>query len=872
MKLNKHILFVISGSLVAGMAVLSNYSNPVQSPLAGHETQKEDEEEGEHDARGAYESFYSMKLNEVTGTVEPEWVQAAVDQANKLRLSSRAAKPINWVNMGPDNVGGRIRAFLMHRDSNHLMFAGSVSGGLFRSNTNGLSWYPVNDMQENLSVNCIAQTPDGTIYYGTGEGGFTNLSGTRNGSPAFIGAGVFKSTDNRGTVFNKIPATNTAAYMQCNAMVAHPTENYLFVATESGVYRTSNGGASFTMVRGGAIRDMVIDKDGIVWCSSSGGAIFKGNADGTSFAQVNNGIAPGGRTALAISPEDPQYVYALGSSGGALSGVWRSTNAGQNWELIVGSSTVTNIFGSNNQGWYDNVIAVDPINKNHIYMGGVVLAEWDNKDGFREIASTFSAPWNNGYIHADKHVIQFNMKTNPATMIVGTDGGLFSSQNRTVWTDMNRGFTTYQCYNIAANYLGHVVGGSQDNGNYLINFTGNSFNGQPSKTGIHIGPQADGFDAEFSRFKPQTIFVSMQNGPVYRTANSGQSVSTFWDLRQDGKTPSDFNTTYTLWESDEKTSMLWLAKNQDIWVAINPTDFSQAVNWFLVGSSLGSDRIIEMDHTPDGDHLFACKQGKLYRFDSLQSATYSISLYPGSRDIPKPIKKTLITPSALGGRTITSVNVDQADPNHVVVTAGGYGNTSYVFETNNGLDDVPVWINITGNLPLMPVYDAVVDVDDPNRIIIGTELGVWLTENGGTTWEEANTGMARVPVYEIRGYEFNSWEGMALYVGTHGRGYFKSSSLLTSTKKIRSNQASTAKGYPNPAKEMISISYEAGKAGNAVVEIYNVKGDKVASFTNNGVFGSNEVKVNVSAYTPGYYFARVVQGSSVSTVKFAVTR
>jgi hypothetical protein len=867
MKRNKLILLATSFFLVTGIVVMSQFSGA--GSVVNNQIQmfSEEEEEDEHaqEIRGAMESIYSMRLNEATGTLEPEWVEQAIAQADKLRVSSRAAKPITWENMGPDNVGGRSRAFLMHRDSANLMFVGCVSGGLFRSNTTGQSWYPVNDMESNLNVNCIAQTPDGTIYYGTGEGGFTNLDGTRNGSPAFLGRGVYKSTDNRGLDFNNL--SNTAAWYACNAMVAHPTENWLWVATESGLYRTANGGTNFTLVRSGTYKDMAIDKDGIVWASTSNGTILKGNSDGTTMTTMNNGIAPLGRTSIAISPQDPQYVYVMGSNSSGLTGIWRTTNGGTDWEKIVAYSTITNILGG--QGYYDNVIGVDPLNKNKIFMGGVVLATWDIDKGFREIASTFDAPWSNSYVHADKHIIQFNMRTSPPTMIVGTDGGLYFSQNQSTWTPRNRGYTSLQCYNIAANYLGHMVGGSQDNGNYLINFTGNSFDGKPSKTGIHIGPQADGFDTEFSRFKPEIIFVSMQNGPVYRTANSGQSTSTFWDDRQDGSVPTDFNTTFTLWEKSATESKLFLAKNSDVWVAINPTDFSNPVDWFLVAQSLGNDRIIEMDHTPDGDHLFICKSQRVYRVDSILSATWDPS--SAVRAIPAPIKTVNITPAAAAGRVVTSVNVDQSNPNHVVVTLGGYGNSAYVYESNNALAVTPTWSNITGNLPSMPVYDAVIDTDDPDRIILATDLGIWLTENGGTNWEEANTGMARLPVFEIRGYEFNPWEGMVMYIGTHGRGYFKSGSLLTSTKKLEKD-ATSIKVYPNPARENIQIAFTAKANGKAVVEIYSIKGELVKTVNHNSVAGNNTVALDVSAYKAGYYFARVIQGSSASTSKFAVSK
>jgi Secretion system C-terminal sorting domain len=865
MKLNKLILISSGVVLTAGMAILaetevagSRWSNPFA---------KAQKESGEtEEIQGALESIYSLRLNERTGTIEPEWFDAAVAQVNN-RVSSRG-NTLKWTNMGPDNVGGRIRAFLIHnhKDSGHVMFAGSVSGGLFRSRTNGQSWVPVVDPTSNLSITCIAQTPDGTIYYGTGEGGFTNLGGTRNGSPAFPGNGVYKSTSTAGNAYTNL--ANTISWSVCNAMVAHPTENWLWVSNGNGIFRTADGGANWTRISTGVFRDMVVDKDGFIWCTNSSGRVFKGNADGTAIT-VFNGITTGGRTSIAVSPQDPQYVYLLGSDDRFLTGVWRTTNGGANWDLLVSKTEVTEIFGTG-QGYYDNCIAVDPLNKNRVYLGGVDMAMWDTDNGFRQIASTFDAPWNASYVHADKHLITFNTRTNPPTMIVGSDGGLAFSTNRSVWTQMNRNFFSYQAYNVAANYLGHVAGGSQDNGTQLINFTGNAFNGEPSKNALEIYG-GDGFDVEFSKFKPSTIFMSTYYGRIARTANNGQSNSTFWDKRLDGTSQTDFNTTFSLWEKDATTSRLFLAKDADVWCAVNPTDFSNPVEWFLIASGTGNTRIIEMDHTPDGNHVFVAKPGALWRIDSLNKATFSSTMYPGARDIPAGITKRNIMPAAASGRTVTSVNVDMANAAHVVITLGGYGNNTYVYETDNALDDVPTWKNITGDLPSIPVYDAVIDPDNANRIIIGTDFGIYMTVNGGSNWTEENTGMARVPVFEIRGYEFNPWEGMVMYIGTHGRGFFRCDNFLTNTKKVTKSQMGI-QAYPNPARDQFNLSFTAAQAGKASIQVYNLRGEVVRTLNVQATTGNNVVEISTSDLNSGYYFAKVVQGTSTASVKFAVTQ
>ncbi len=858
-----------SATLVAGMSLFVA-TIPTEMPQSLKVGALENEEEHEHRSiEGAIRSVYSMRLNEVTGTIEPEWVEEAIVQADAMRLTRRANKPLKWEEMGPDNVGGRIRAFLIHRDSGNIWFAGGVAGGLFRSVSAGNSWSPINDRQENLNVTCVAQTVSGTIFYGTGEGGFVYLSGTRNGSPAFLGAGLFKSTDSRGVSFTKMTNTSAASFMQCNSMVAHPKEDKFYLGTEDGIYEFTNNGGTQKKISVGSIKELKIDKNGVLWASTGSGSILKMDGAG-AMKQMNASVNTGGRTSLAISPEDPNYVYLMGASGtGAFSALLRTTDGGATWTKLVSYSSITDIFGSNRQGEYDNVVSVDPTNKNLVYMGGVDLATWDNVNGYRETANTFDAAWNNGYVHADKHLITWDMNTTPPSIIVGCDGGLFRSKDRKIWTPISRGFNTVQFYNVAANELGHVVGGAQDNGTHLINFSGNSFGGVPSKNSVEIYG-GDGFDVEFSRFSPKTVFACTYYGTVVRSGNSGQSTSTFFDDRQDGKSQTDFNTTYCLWESGPKKSRLYLAKNSEVWMANNPTDFAENVSWYLVANALGNDRIIEMDYTPEGDNLFICKSGRLVRVDSLNAATFTLAANPTVMQIPAPIVQKTITPSGLSGRTITSVNVDQMDKNHLVITLGGYGNTSYVYESFNACGSAVTWKNITGNLPSFPVYDAVIDVDDSKRIVLATDLGVWYTEDGGTTWVEGNDGMARVPVFEIRGYEWRPWEGMSMYVGTHGRGFFRSRTLLTGTKNLKDNTSLKVVVYPNPTSDKATLSLTGKVSETAMLTVINLQGKVVLSRTVSVVAGENNFAIDLTGMAKGYYFASVKGANTQGTAKVCV--
>lgn len=873
-----YVLLSASALLTAGVITFRG-SGVIPQPFGANRAKSEHSKEGES-IRGALESKYSLRFNQETGDLDPQWMADAVSQADRMgRL--RLNKNLTWENMGPDNVGGRTRAFLIHKDSGNIWFVGAVSGGLFRSTSFGSSWQVVNDKQENLSVNCIAQTLNGDIFYGTGEGGFTNLAGTRNGSPAFMGAGVFKNEDKGGTSFKRLPSTNNANFTTVNYMAAHPTENKLYVGTSTGIWVTTDGGTTFNRVRTGNTREIRIASDGTIF-ANVGNQLVRSTDGGSTYTNMTlTGSTSSNRIAIAVSPQDPNYVYCMvAAANGSLDGVYRSINKGDSWTKIISQSAYFNIFSDNNQGWFDNVISVNPVNKEHILMGGVSMAQWDPVNGPRLMASLFDAGWNTQYIHADKHTIDWIPNTNPPVCIVGSDGGLAISYDLVRWSQRNRGFVSFQCYNVAANNLGWVTGGSQDNGTQLINFTGNTNPGQAvSQSSVEI-TGGDGFDVEFSIHNPRIVFTSIYYGTVYRSANSGQAISTFWDTRIGGPTGNtlprtDFSTIFTLWEHPTipDSSRLFLAKDGDVWMCLNPTNFSQSPTWFLIAQGLGSDRIIDLEHTPDGNSVFVSKNGRVFRIDGINNATFSTQMYPGVRDIPAGISTTNITGNLPSGRAFTSVSVDPSNPDRIVVTLGNYGNSNYVYISQNALSASPSYTNITANLPSMPVYDAFIDFKNPNYIILGTDLGIYATETGGTVWEEQNSGMARVPVFEIRGYQWKPWMGSEIYIGTHGRGFFRSRSLMTNTHNTADLvRTASLNIYPNPAAAQTQLRFEALRSGKATLTVYTLNGQVAMRRDLQVKAGNQTIELNVSGLANGHYLTVIDCAGEQKTGKMVVSR
>lgn len=835
----------------------------------------------------ALDGIFRLKRDPKTNSINHDDIVRAYDQANKLSLF-RLNKSFTWANLGPDNVGGRTRAFLIDKDSANIMLVGSVSGGLFRSTDFAASWKPVNDQQENLAVCSITQLGNGDIFYGTGE--------LFNQAPALSAGGIFVSK-NKGRSFTILASTkNKTDFTGVASMATSIDGNTLFAGTTTGFWYSEDGGTTFKRIKTGYAKDIKVGSDGVVW-SNIGNDLFKITdwkvAGGYTKMTLGGGTT--GRICVAVSPQDPQYVYCIAATsqavrGAQLEGVYRSINGGTSWTKIHnGGSPYSDPLcqvntSTDGQGGYDLCIGVDPKDKNRIFMGGVQFAKWDETNGFKMTANLFDAPWNTQNIHADKHLIAWNTKTNPPTLIVGTDGGLyFSYDNGNTFTPKNKGFTSLQLYNVAANSLGHVMGGSQDNGTQLINFTGNiSIPGQQSKMAVEI-TSGDGFDAEFSRIYPKTTFTSTYYGRVYRSNNGGQSIAGFYDKRisTDGASIANKNTSFftkmALWEpsnpSEDTNSRFFLGCDQELWMAKGVTNPGVSPDWFLLSNTIGGDNDInEIEVSPDGDHVWISKDGKLYRIDSLNSAVFSTTLYPVANAIPKPIKTVNVFGNLPGGRTVTSASLDPKNPNHMVVTLGNYGYTAYIFETNNALSAAPTYTNITGNLPSMPVYDAAIWAYNSKYIILGTDLGVWVSENGGTTWEEANSGMARVPVFEVKQYEWNPGAGTVLYLGTFGRGYYRSNSWYTGINNPNALEASVnnIKAFPNPATSVVNIKFVGLKFTQGEIKITDLSGKAVLTKKVKINKGDNNVEMQLTDFKPGIYFAMI--SGNKGAVKFLVTK
>jgi len=508
--------------------------------------------------------------------------------------------------------------------------------------------------------------------------------------------------------------------------------------------------------------------------------------------------------------------------------------------------------------------------------------------GPRIVGSTNDHKSNRTGIHSDKHLIVFDTVSNPDIMYITSDGGVARTTNSDLdnYTSLYNGYGTTQFYGIAAGTNGIIIGGTQDNNTIVIDGNGNT-----PEAGVDI-IGGDGFQCEVSVINPDIIFGESQNGNLRRSLNGGGNTVSFWDerikdymvnVRESDRTVLQangiFNTPIQLWEDlVDSSSRMFYALNAGIWMASNPVTIPSPY-WFRVAATPFTPHMMQI--SADGGTLFVSgnSSGTLSRIDGLNKQSWTemkdTQDLPGNM-ISDSLTFTNINTNLPNSRSVTDIEVDQSNPNRVIVTLGNYGNTSYVYITENALDSFPVWRSIQGALPGFPVYDAEISVDNPAVLILGTEFGIYTAQNGMAntpTWTYNEDSMPKVPVLQMRQVEQKVWKsgartGAVLYAGTHGRGIWRSNSLLTGIKPITKNNKVLLKVYPNPVQDQLSIVMPIRENDDLVVRILNYNGQVVRTQDVRVTEATKNITIDVSGLTVGNYLISVQGRSHKGAAKF----
>lgn len=635
--------------------------------------------------------------------------------------------PTGWQWLGPGNIGGRVRAIVIHPTDPQTLWLGSVSGGIWKTTDGGASWAPLADFMANLAVSSMVIDPTNPniLYVGTGEGYFNGDS--------IRGAGIFKTTDG-GATWNQLPATATSEWFYVDRLAISPVDSQIILAaTRSGIWRSTDAGNTWSRR---ATTSSMFDvnfhpTDGNLAIASGDSGAVRYSADGGVTWNAATGII-GDRIEVAYARSNPSIVYAaVDNSSGQL---YKSTNGGQTYSLV---STPGHL---SSQGWYDNALWVDPTNPNNVVIGGITLFRSTNG------GTNFSQF---GSAHADQHIVVeapgFDGSANK-TVYFGNDGGIYRTNDILAsfvsTTELNNNLGITQFYGGAGNVTsGRIIGGTQDNG--TLRYSG-------STEGWTAMASGDGGWSASDPTDPNYFYGEFQWLQLHRSANAGATAQSIYsgitDATPNG--PTNFIAPFILDPNNPNTLLagganLWRTTNAKGLVPLGWTNIKATIgsNISAISVAKGNSDIVWVGHN----------NGNVYL------ATNGTAASPTWTQVD-------LNPPGLPNRRVTRITVDPTNSNRVYVTFAGFSTIAdNVWRSDNAGGS---WTNISTNLPLAPVRSLVVWQDNPNFIYVGTEVGVFASANAGASWSPSNDGPTNCSVDEL------FWMGNTLVAATHGRGMF----------------------------------------------------------------------------------------------------
>jgi len=755
----------------------------------------------------------------------------------------------HWTLAGPTNIEGRITTIAVHPTNAQIVYTGTANGGLWKSTDFCQSWTSIFDDQNTSSIGAVAIDPVNPeiVYCGTGES-----NSLRSYYP---GTGIYKSI-NGGMNWTFIGLDSS--YTIGNISINPNNTQEIFAAaggwtrrknTQRGVYRSVDGGINWTKKlylsdSVGAV-DVVVDPNNTTKIFAAmwerqrredyikyGGrysGIYLSTNSGNNWSPVSGGFPVNditmGRISLDISNSNSQIVYALtATTSGASRGLYKSTNGGVNWTLINSS-----VGASSSYAWFNRICRVAPDNPDKVFCGGLNM-EFSNSGGtsFSIVSSS----------HVDQHAVAFS-KSNPDYIVIGNDGGIdYSSDGGNSWSySQSLPVTQFYAGDIDYSNPNIILGGTQDNG---TNRTTGSVGGWNEIYG------GDGFYCLVDYSNPLRVYASSQTGGLGRSTDGGSSFQ--------GAT-SGLDLAYTNWMTPyvmDKNNPLILycgtykihrsTNGMQSWAPISP-DLANAHR-----QNLGT--ITTVDVSKSNPNVIYCGTDDANVWVTTNGGTNWSKINSG-----------------LPYRWVTRVAVHTDSANVCYVTLSGYkvdSTGSHIFRTANyGAN----WISIKGDLPDAPVNDVIIDPANTNSLFIGTDINVMYTSNLGANWYILGTGIpSNVPCQDLTFHN----PSRTLVVWTHGRSAFKTIVPVTGIQNNVSQVPASfelEQNYPNPFNPSTIIMYSITSTQYIVLKVYDALGKEVAALVNEHKNpGSYEVEFDGSDLSSGIYFYTLqIDGKIIET-------
>jgi len=696
---------------------------------------------------------------------------------------------LKFRSIGPAFMSGRIADIAIHPQNENIWYVAVGSGGVWKTENAGNTWTPIFDNESCYSTGCITLDPQNpsVVWLGTGE----NVGGRH----LSFGDGIFKSTDSGATWTN----VGLEQSEHISKIVVHPeNSNIVWVASqgplwskggERGVYKTTDGGRNWKQVLGDkawtGATELVIDPRNpeVLYAATwdrhrtvaaymgggPGSGLWKSTNGGDNWVELKQGIPDSnlGKIGLAISPHNPDILYAAIELDRRKGAVYRSADQGLSWTKMSDA-----VSGGTGPHYYQELYAC-PHNFDRIYLMDVRIQVSDNGGkNFRRLSEKNK--------HSDNHAIAFK-KNDPNYILVGTDGGIYESFDLAKHWKFFSNLPLTQFYKIAvddAEPFYNVYGGTQDN----------STEGGPSRTdnmqGIQNGDWKvvlnwDGHQPACEPGNPDIMYGQRQQGTLSRIDLKRGEVIDIKPQAGPGEPYERFNWDAPILISDNDPKRIYFA-SQRLWVSENRGD-----KWTALSGDL----------TRNENRITQPIMGKVQSYDNpwdmYAMSTYNtianIAVSPKNEDViyvgtddgllqmtidggKTWVKKEVSSISGVPKRAyVNDIRADLHDENTVYLAMDNHKEGDYkpyLFKsTNKG----KTWTAINNGIAKRNlVWRIVQDHIDPDLLFIGTEFGVYFSANGGKKWTQLKGGL---PTISFRDMKIQKREN-DLICGSFGRSIY----------------------------------------------------------------------------------------------------